>query len=153
MQVKRKTTQDKETRSLIKCIAKIEDCRPLDVEELSYDHYGLRIFKANGSEYAIGTDSEADDACKANIKDSVWAFNPSFIVSECSLPYGTEDAIRALQDKCEGANEPILAMVKGTCGLDSFVESAISADGRGHFLASYDRAESEENGYYIYRIN
>jgi hypothetical protein len=44
-------------------------------------------------------------------------------------------------------------MVKGTCGLDSFVESAISADGRGRFLASYDGAESEENGYYIYRIN
>jgi hypothetical protein len=153
MQVKRKTTQDKETRSLIKCIAKIEDCRPLDVEELSYDHYGLRIFKANGSEYAIGTDSEADDACKANIKDSVWAFNAEFIVCECSLPCGTEDAIKSLQEKCERANEPILAMILGTCGLDSFVESAISADGRGHFLASYDGAESEENGYYIYRIN
>ena len=153
MQVKRKRTQDKETRSLIRCIAKIEDCRPMDVEELTYDHYGLRVFKANGSEYAVGTDSEADEACKAYIKDSIWAFNAEFIVGECGLPCGTEEAIKALQEKCESANEPILAMVKGSCGLDSFVESAISADGRGHFLASYDGAESDSDEYYIYRVN
>lgn len=138
---------------MIKAIAKLEDCRPLDVRGLQYDHYGLRVFKANGREYAVGTDEEADSATADYIKETIWAFNAGFIVSECSLPCGTEDAIKALQDKCEGANEPILAMVKGTCGLKQFAESAISADGRGHFLAMYDSNENEQDGYYIYRIN
>jgi hypothetical protein len=41
--------------------------------------------------------------------------------------------------------------------IDSLVEDAISADGRGHFLSSYDGDENEEtvNGqtFYIYRTN
>jgi len=41
--------------------------------------------------------------------------------------------------------------------IDSFVDAAISADGRGHFMSSYDGNENEEevNGttFYIYRIN
>ena len=135
-------------------IASIDECDPEDVRELKYDHYGLKVFKAgSGNEYAIGTDEMADEACRDYIKDTIWAFKPEFIASECSLPSGSEDAIRALQEKCEGANEAILAMVKGSCGLDSFVESAISADGRGHFLAMYDGDEHEIEDYYAYRIN
>ena len=56
--------------------------------------------------------------------------------------------------KCEGANDAILALIKKTDGgLDGFVEDAISADGRGHFLSSYDGDENEENGFYIYRTS
>jgi hypothetical protein len=56
--------------------------------------------------------------------------------------------------KCEGANDAILALIEKTDGgLDGFVEEAISADGRGHFLSSYDGNENHESGFYIYRTN
>ena len=55
---------------------------------------------------------------------------------------------------CEGANEPLTAMIKD---FDHFVDDAVSCDGRGHFLAGYDHQENEItfNGitYYIYRRN
>lgn len=147
-------TNAKEHKELKELVASVADCEPEDVRELKYEHYGLRVFRAdNGSEYAIGTDEMADEACKEYIKNTIWAFTPTFIMCECNLPAGSDDAIRALQEKCEGANEAILAMVKGSCGLDSFVESAISSDGRGHFLAMYDGDEHEIDDHYAYRIN
>ena len=52
-----------------------------------------------------------------------------------------------------------MAIVEKSPGLDSFVESAVSADSRGHFMNSYDGeeteifSESEDDYMYIYRIN
>lgn len=141
-------------------------CSPADVEyDDDYDHYGLNRFKAEGNEYAVGTDSEADDAALANIKDSVWAFRASFILDECCLPDELEEGIRAAQEKqCESANDWITSLIEKSCegGMKAFAESAISADGRGHFMSSYDGEENEETvtdgdgnevTLYIYRTN
>lgn len=35
----------------------------------------------------------------------------------------------------------------------AFVNDAIDADGRGHFIALYDGYENEQDGYFIYRQN
>lgn len=141
------------------------DCQPDDLELQEYDHYGMSVYDAKGgAEYAIGTDAEAQEAAERNIADSVWAFKASFILSECGLPSELEEAIMAFQsDKCEDANEALVALVEKCCGkplrtgLEAFAESAISADGRGHFMSSYDGEENEEtvNGetFYIYRTN
>jgi hypothetical protein len=63
--------------------------------------------------------------------------------------------LEAIQSKkCEGANNAILSIIEKTDGgIDGFVEEAISADGRGHFLSSYDGDENEKDGFFIYRIN
>ena len=37
--------------------------------------------------------------------------------------------------------------------MDELIEEAVSLDGRGHFLASYDGHENEHNDYFIYRTN
>jgi hypothetical protein len=39
--------------------------------------------------------------------------------------------------------------------MDDFVDDAIGADGRGHFLSHYDgnEVEDRESGLYIYRTN
>jgi hypothetical protein len=59
-----------------------------------------------------------------------------------------------MQEKCcEGCNDFFKAIIKGTCGLDKFVEDAIEADGRGHFLAYYDGEENEQGDCFIYRVN
>jgi len=139
------------------------DCDPDGISLQRHDHYGLDVYETPSGEYAIGTDSQADEATTANIRDSLWAFNASFIVSMCELPDELEDGIRAAQEKqCESANDWLLPMVEKQCGLPDFVEQAIAADGRGHFMSSYDGEENEETvkdgmgedlTLYIYRIN
>jgi len=103
--------------------------------------------------YNVYTDEEAGEAAKEYIKESVWAFNASFIINHSMLPYKAKEMIENFQTtKREDANETILALIED---FDEFVSDAISADGRGHFMNSYDGEENEEtvNGetYYIYR--
>jgi len=104
--------------------------------------------------YLVLNDKEADEAAREHIKDSVWAFRASFILSECDLDFSGEASLESIQgNSCESANDFILSLVEKTCGLDEFVKSAISADGRGHFLSGYDGCEIEQDAYFIYRLN
>ena len=126
-----------------------------DLTKENFDHYGLDVYSVNGEEWAIGTDSECDDACKLYITDTAWAFMPSFICEYCDLPQELAEALEAMQSKkCEGANDSILALIEKTDGgLDGFVEEAVSVDGRGHFLSGYDGEECEVGEFFAYRIN
>ena len=107
------------------------------------------------NDYLVLTDEEADEKAKEYIEQSVWAFNKSFLDahSDCisKIP---DDAFKAIQEKCESANDAILAMIDD---FDHFVEDAIKCGGRGHFMSSYDGEEAEYlvNGttYYVYRLN
>ncbi len=113
---------------------------------------GDNRYSVGNQEYLVLNDEEADKAVKDYIRDSVWSFNADFIAGECGI-YEMKEMIESFQQKCEGANDAILKLIEKTCGLDSFVESAVSADGRGHFLAGYDGNENEEGDYFIYRTN
>jgi len=138
----------------IEALAHHLECEVDDLSEESYDHYALTRFSLGNKEYAIGTDAEADEAVQQAVKDSLWAFNASFILSECDLPSELEDAIKAFQgDKCESANDAILALVEKCSSLEDFTQSAVSADGRGHFLSPYDGNENKEGDFFIYRLN
>jgi hypothetical protein len=107
-------------------------------------------FTVHSEEYLVLTDEEADKACAENIKDSVWAFSSDFLASET----GTyANVFKALSELHERGNNAILSLIEGSCGIDKFIEDAIAADGRGHFLASYDGKENEYKGYFIYRVN
>lgn len=121
----------------------------IETDEVEANQYNGEILEADGGEYLVCTDEEADEEAKEKILDLIWAFNPEFL--RAHLPDGmTEDVIKAIQTTCEGANEPLKAMIKD---LDHFVEDAIGADGRGHFISSYDGEENEEDVYFIYRVN
>lgn len=105
-------------------------------------------------DYLVCTDEEADEAAKENILDSLWAFRASFILSHSDVEMEAKD-LEAIQSKmCESANSLVKALIKD---LDYFIEDAISADGRGHFLATYDNEENEIDldgiTYFIYRLN
>lgn len=131
-----------------------------EAEEFTYkERWGC--FSAYGYEYLVYTDEEADDATKEYILDSLWAFNPHFILrhtqfflaSSVEEDEAFEDSLKELQGRiCEGANPIVKALITN---LDEFVSDAIDADGRGHFLASYDGEEIEINGgkFYAYRTN
>ena len=139
----------------VEAVADQIGCDPDDLTLETHTHYGLEVFSNGSQEYAVGTDKEADEACKEYIKYSAWAFRSSFICEYCNLPQELAEALEAMQSKkCEGANDSILALIKKTEGrLDGFADEAISADGRGHFLSCYDGNENEKDGFFIYRIN
>lgn len=118
--------------------------------------------------YLILTDEEADEKCAEYIKDSLWAFNPSFLSGETGIDISVFEAIQS-NGKCEDNNDAIESCIDD---MDSFIESAISADGRGHFMNTYDGNENEEtvliddetgeilasndsaaHTFYIYRMN
>jgi hypothetical protein len=147
-----------ETISILEqAAAKVMDCEPEELREERYDTYGLKVFSVYGLEYAVGTDEQAQEACKENIKQSLWAFNASFIIDHSKIAFSNdlEKSLKEMQSKlCEGANELVAALIED---LDEFIEDAISADGRGHFLSSYDGNEEEikiNNEYfYAYRLN
>lgn len=135
-------------------------------ETFTYDLGSLKLTKAEkaklekkfdgAGEYMICTDETADASAKGEILSNLWAFRAEFLAGETGLP---SEVFSCLQEKmCEDCNDTILALVRSTCGEASIVDAAVSADGRGHFLASYD---SDEQVYttksgktlYVYRCN
>ena len=121
-------------------------------EEEKEIHYESNDTYCFGNEqYMILTDDEADEKVAEYIKDSVWAYNPSFLSSHSDIDEGV---FKLLQDKCESANEAVLKLIKD---FDKFVEDAVGTDGRGHFLSSYDGEENDHEHdnetYYIYQTN
>ena len=129
----------------------------VDLDEVTY--------YIDDQDYFVLTDEEADEAGREDIEQMVWAFSPSFLSAHTGID---EDVFKLLQEKCEGANDAIMSMIKD---FDHFVDDAVACDGRGHFLAGYDGNENEatylsvtrDEGtytystktttYYIYRRN
>ena len=141
----------------MQAVAQAIGCECEELREEKYDSYGLKVFSAYGLEYAIGSDDEAQEAAGKYIKQSLWAFNASFIIDHSKMEYTNdlEKCIKEMQGKlCESANSLVEALIED---MDSFIEDAIGADGRGHFLSSYDGNENEividDETYYAYRLN
>jgi len=112
-------------------------------------------------DYLVLTDEEADEQTQQYIADSLWAFRSSFICGFLGLSSRVESALEKMQrELCEDANEIIAALIGDR--IEEFTQDAISADGRGHFLATYDGHEHEINlfdvtgqneYFYIYQTN
>lgn len=141
-------TTEQTTDPRIEALAKFLQVEVTDIsegmDENSYDC---------GGEYLVLTDNEADELAAERIKDSLWAFNAEFISSHTK--HGFDDAqlsaIKEMQGRlCESANSIIEALI---VDLDHFISDAISCDGRGHFISSYDGNENEVGEFYIYRTN
>lgn len=118
-------------------------------DKLTYDHYGLDIFEYDSIEYAIGDDRDATQAATCYIKDSVWAFNSDFLQYHISA-LDSEDIDNLRGDRCEDANSTLLKLIDD---MDYFVNDAITSDGRGHFINSYDGNEIDYDNCVIYRIS
>jgi len=121
-----------------------EEANQITLENGEYFHFCDK-------EYLVLTEDEAEEKAKDYIKQSVWAFNSSFLSSHTGID---EDVFKLLSEKCESSNDAILSMIKD---FDHFVSDAISTDGRGHFISNYDSWEHIEEinntEYFIYRTN
>lgn len=112
----------------------------MDYEVKDYDNYGLTAIEIDGEEWILGTDEEADKATFSYIKESLWAFNKTFLADHTGLPV---DVFAALQVDCENSNDAIYTLIEKCGDMNSLVSDAISSDGRGHFLSPYDGHEKE----------
>ena len=110
----------------------IEDLE--NIEKSKYG-YGDCLYEAQGTQYYIGTEDEIKEAVTDYIKDTAWAFNPSFLSEKTGIP---QEAFKSLSELCKNGNDGILAIIEKTCGLESFVDASIAADSIGHFLNGYD---------------
>lgn len=118
---------------------------------------------AGGKEFLVLTEKEANEKAREELLNSLWAFNADFILRHSknyNLMHNFEkkaalDALKDAQAKsCESLNGLMFAIIDD---INKFIDDAITADGRGHFISFYDGEEHEEelNGkaYFIYRIN
>ena len=112
-----------------------------------------------GAEYYVLTDEQADERVKKEIENSLWAFNADFVIQHCKNydemdQWEVESAVESLrhaqENCCESANGLVFALIDD---MDEFVEDAINADGRGHFISRYDGVENEQDDFYIYRVD
>ena len=123
----------------------------LDLEETEIYVSNNAFELDNGKEYLVLTDDEADQVALDYIKDTLWAFNASWLASYTGLH---EAVFEALSEGYENSNEAIMALINNAGSMDEFVQESIDADGRGYFVANYDWEEIElENDYYAYRVN
>jgi hypothetical protein len=128
-----------------------DDLEKAKQDDYFVEGYNENVFEHGSQQYLVLTDEEADEMAKEQILDSLWAFNASFIVCHAKDGINDAKAIKLVQEKlCEDATPLIRALLKDE---DHFVNDAISSDGRGHFLSSYDGEENEEGEYFIYRVN
>lgn len=153
-----KTQTMKTNETALAALASHLGCQPEELIPQKWDTYGLPTYSLGREEYALAESDEiADAAAKEYIESSLWAFNSSFICQCCHLPSELAGAIGSWQQKeCESANDTLLELISKHChgGVDGFAAAAIGADGRGHFLASYDGDEIElPGGAFAYRIN
>ena len=131
----------------------------VEANELEQSSYDENIFTYGNQEYLVLTDSEANIEAGKEIKNSLWAFNADFIIQHCKNynnmdNYEYNAAIESLQEaqknRCESLNGLVYALIDD---INEFIEDAIIADGRGHFISYYDGEENELNDLYIYRLN
>lgn len=118
------------------------------IEELRND--GENRFCFYDKEYLVLTEAESFTAAEEYIKETLWIFSPEFLADY--MPEGVDaDIIRTLQEKCEGCNPALTSMIGNK--ISRLVQNAISCDGIGRFLSTYDSEEHEQDGMYIYRTN
>lgn len=123
----------------------------IGIDEVDCSTYDENIFDAGGAEYMVLTDEEADAEALNYIKESLWAFNASFLAGFTGLD---EKVFVALQCGCEDSNDAVESLIKGTGNtVEALAEEAICTDGRGQFLNTYDGDENEQDEFFIYRMN
>lgn len=118
---------------------------------------------STNTDVMVMTEQAREKEAKDCIRESLWAFNSSFIVNHIKESVVKEmsdyeyDKLESVisnitGDMCESANGLIFALIED---FDEFFEEAISCDGYGHFLNKYDGTEDEVDvdgeWFFIYR--
>jgi len=107
-------------------LAEFLECDPSELNEENYKHYdALAVYRHGSREYAIGTDSEADEA---------WNVSLDSYLDDCGVLDSIPENLRSYFDREKWKRDA-------------------RYDGRGHSLSSYDGNEDEQDEFFIYRLN
>ena len=124
-------------------------------DDLDVSRYDETLIESGNQEYLVLTEDEGDQRAEEYIRETLWAFNADFICNYMPDGIGPEEVETLRGDRCEDVNPAFVALVGDN--MDSLIEDALSADGRGHFLNTYDGEEYEvtvgETMYLVYRVN
>jgi hypothetical protein len=97
---------------------------------------------------------DMDEYLREEVSGKVWAFAPETLRDCTGEPLAVFNALLPL---CEDGNNTILALIKDTCGLDTFIMTVVTDHGRGRTISHYDDEEHEvkvgKNWYFLYRVN
>lgn len=146
------------TQQRIAALTKHLDIGPDEypIGEDTISQYDGALFQIGRQEYLVLTDSEANERAREYIENSAWAFNASFIADHTALGLNgnAQAALTKMQGElCEDANDLVLGLI---ADFNKFVRDAIAADGRAHFMNTYDDEEHEvridNQTYYVYRV-
>lgn len=112
--------------------------------------YGLPVIEIDDDSYMVApSEEEVDEAVTESIKESLCYFSPDFLSDMTELPVELFEALA----KCDFSDHDVyLQLIESSCGIEAFVKNAVDCDGRGFFLASYDRKEREIDDYFLYKI-
>lgn len=104
--------------------------------------------------YEVYDNRNAQKRAEEYIMDSLWTFNSDFILDHSHVKMDAHYLSKIQGEMCEDANDLVKSLIDD---IDVFIEDAISADGRGHFISTYDGEEHEIQydgiDYFVYRIN
>ena len=135
-----------------------------DIEDFEVCDYDAQMIEGSGGEYLVLTDIEADNRAYDRMRDTLWAFNASFLWGYVDNPNIDVPHIKKVQELYEDANPILEALIGSTEDLESMFDDAMGNDGRGYYVASYDHDEIEvqyacpdcgnkREYVYIYRVN
>ena len=93
------TTQHTETETdfteIEQKIAALAAHLDTDADYIDQSDYDDMVFEADGDEYLVCTDDDADERAGETIRESLWAFSPWFIIDHSNLPRDAFDMISA----------------------------------------------------------
>ena len=133
----------------------LDDAHISQLLELSEDdRYGFPTVRlGDGTEWLILDECQRTIAVALAVEESIEHFTPDFLASITDLP---ATLFEALQKSNIDTHEAVVDLID-KCGLSwvDVAEEAMSWDGAGHFLATYDGEEQElfKSGLYAYRID
>ena len=143
-----------EEEERVNALATMLQCKPSSLVAYRWENHS---YMHEAALYMVLTEEEAEEKVRDAVRDSLWAFNATFIIDTCELKEGAsalQESLVRVQEGCSDACNGLLeSIILTTCGMDAFVKAAVAADGRGHFLSPYDGVEREESNLFIYRVN
>ncbi len=110
----------------------------IDMDRDHYTHNGLR--------YLVLTSSEADEVAKDYITGAAWTLNAEFLAEQTGLKEIVFEKLSELGDR---ANDVVVLLIDGTCGMRDFVSEAIDNEGRGSYIGETDW-EINQGEFYLY---
>ena len=109
----------------------------LDISDEVIDGYEVLTFDDDEQCIKVAPYDYAVQLATESIKESVWAFSAGVLYGYVNEGVSM-DLIEIVQKECENANQPLIDLINAGQGMERFIDGAISSDGIGHFLNSYD---------------